>query len=119
MWRAASFNVEGRYVETFGDVLMAIGAVFVDIGDAYAATQREQALFGEPGTIALCSWEISRVSAVFDLVADIPTLLASACAAVGLDAVPPYTISELSEQDCLIHDFQLQPQPISVPSLSF
>ncbi|GAA5178466.1 50S ribosomal protein L11 methyltransferase [Niveibacterium umoris] len=78
---------------------MDAGALSVSIDDADAGTPAEVAQFGEPGHPAQPLWQHSRVVALFDQDAEIAVALAEAAAQAGLDAVPPFTVEEVAEQD--------------------
>ena len=48
-YQQAAIPVNERVAEAFSDALMAHGALSAAIEDAYAGTDEEQAIFGEPG----------------------------------------------------------------------
>ena len=74
--------------EALADALIEAGALSVSVEDANAATPDEQALFGEPGlTPVRHAWAASRLRILVDG-EGWESLLATASAAVGIDAPP-------------------------------
>lgn len=97
-YQQASIPVGANQAEQFSDALMAAGALSAAIEDAYAGTDEEQAIFGEPGEETGQIWQRSRVIALFDNDADVPAAVAAAAADCRLD-VPEYRLEQLPEQD--------------------
>lgn len=97
-YQQATFAVNERIAEILSDALMEHGALSAAIEDAYAGTDEEQAIFGEPGMPAEQIWQRSKILALFAADADIAPMIAAAAAAVKID-VPEYQVEELPEQD--------------------
>ncbi|UOP01945.1 50S ribosomal protein L11 methyltransferase [Kingella potus] len=111
-YRQTTFIVNERTAEEFSDALMAYGALSAAIEDAYAGTEEEQAIFGEPGMPAEQVWQNSKVLALFAGDADVAAAIAAAAASLGI-AVPPYRSEELPEQDW-VRLTQSQFEPIRI-----
>lgn len=74
--------------DALGDALLEHGALSVAVEDADAQSPDETALYGEPGTVpAVPAWRRNRLVVLIGAGTDAATLLAEACAAVGID--PP------------------------------
>lgn len=99
MWYSVSLKAAAEQAEALSEALMEAGALSVSIEDADAGTDRETPQFGEPGSVNERLWDQSVVIALFDENADIPALLAEAVAAVGLDAMPDFSVEEVAEQN--------------------
>jgi ribosomal protein L11 methyltransferase len=81
-----ALRFDAEEAELWSDALLEEGASSVDIADPAAGTERESALFDEPG-IADPRWKVSRVTALFPAAADPTAALARAGARLG--RVPP------------------------------
>lgn len=99
MWISVILQADATRAEALSEALMEHGALSVSIDDADAGTEAEKPQFGEPGMHPASLWDHSRVVALFDTDADLAEALATASAAAGLDAVPPFTIEEVAEQN--------------------
>lgn len=97
-YQQAAIPVSERVAESFSDALMTHGALSAAIEDAYAGTDEEQAIFGEPGEPTEQLWQRSRILALFAQDADVDAVIRSAAADCRMPA-PPYHIDELPEQD--------------------
>lgn len=111
-YQQATFAVSERFAEALSDTLMAEGALSAAIEDAYAGTDEEQALFGEPGMPAEQIWQRSKIIALFDETTDIEPLIRAAAEAVGIE-MPDYQIELLPEQDW-VRLTQSQFEPIQI-----
>jgi len=99
MWLSVILQADAARAEALSETLMEHGALSVSIDDADAGTAAERPQFGEPGMHPASLWDHSRVVALFDTDADLAQALATASAAAGLAAVPPFTIEEVEEQN--------------------
>lgn len=97
-YQQAAIPVSERVAEAFSDALMAHGALSAAIEDAYAGTDEEQAIFGEPGEPAEQLWQRSRILALFAQDADVGAAVRAAAADCRMQP-PAYHIDELPEQD--------------------
>ena len=98
-WQSVSFLTEAGCAEPLCDALLDAGALSASIEDADAGTPDEQPQFGEPGSVNSPGWQHSRIVALLEPAADVAGLLAAAVAAVGLDAIPAYTVEPVAEQN--------------------
>ena len=64
-YQQTTFIVNELIAEPLSDALMAHGALSAAIEDAYAGTDEEQAIFGEPGMPTEQVWQNSKVLALF------------------------------------------------------
>lgn len=99
MWISVILQADATRAEALSEALMEHGALSVSIDDADAGTDAEKPQFGEPGMHPASLWDHSRVIALFDTDTDLAKALATASAAAGLAAVPPFTIEEVEEQN--------------------
>jgi ribosomal protein L11 methyltransferase len=98
-WQNVSFLTDASHAEPLCDALMEAGALSASIEDADAGTPDEQPQFGEPGSVNSPGWQHSRVVALLEPDADAAALLAEAAAAIGLAAVPAFTVEAVAEQN--------------------
>jgi ribosomal protein L11 methyltransferase len=99
MWISVTLQAEAKKAEALSEALMEAGALSISIEDADAGTDAEKPQFGEPGHHPVGLWDHSRVIALFDADADLALALARAAASAGFDAVPPFTLEEIAEQN--------------------
>ncbi|MDT3671410.1 MAG: 50S ribosomal protein L11 methyltransferase [Aromatoleum sp.] len=99
MWISVTLQAEAQKAEALSEALMDAGALSISIEDADAGTDAEKPQFGEPGHHPVGLWDHSRVIALFDAQADLAVALARAAADAGFDAVPPFTLEEVAEQN--------------------
>ena len=97
-YQQATVPVPEKLAEAFSDALMEQGALCSTIEDAYAGTEQEQPIFGEPGMPAQQVWQQSQVTALFDTAADPAAALAAAAEQIGI-ALTEWRLEELEEQD--------------------
>ncbi|WP_407278705.1 50S ribosomal protein L11 methyltransferase [Aromatoleum evansii] len=99
MWISVTLQAEAKKAEALSEALMEAGALSISIEDADAGTDAEKPQFGEPGHHPVGLWDHSRVIALFSADADLTVALAQAAADAGFDAVPPFTLEEVAEQN--------------------
>ncbi|NHR03888.1 50S ribosomal protein L11 methyltransferase [Chromobacterium haemolyticum] len=97
-WLQATIDAESTVAERLADALMDAGALSTAIEDAYAGTEREEPIFGEPGEPVDKLWSRSRIITLFDEAADVALLIAAAANACGL-SLPSYNVERVEEQD--------------------
>jgi len=97
-WQRVALVVGGAAAAALCDALEAEGALSTEITDADAGTEREQAVFGEPGAEA-ARWPRARVSALFPIDADADAALGRALAASGIEAPNAASIDRLEDAD--------------------
>lgn len=116
MWISLSLQADAERAERLSEALMEHGALSVSIEDADAGTAAETPQFGEPGHLPTALWDRSQVVALFDgatTPAELDRMLAAAARQAGLDAVPPFSRSEVAEQDW-VQLTQSQFEPIRI-----
>ena len=110
-YREMRIILPSQYAESLSDALMEQGALSSAIEDAYAGTEQEQAIFGEPGE-PTDIWDNSLLLALFDETADIEQIIQAACEDVQI-SVPAYQMTEIPEQDW-VRITQAQFDPIRI-----
>jgi len=110
-WLSVSFEVPGEQVEALSEALLEAGAASVDVADAGAGSTAEDAARASAGEPQ--SWRRSVISALVRPGADAVSLVATACARLGIGP-PPTRVRELADADWVraIHD-QLAPVRVS------
>ena len=97
-YQQTTIAVNDALAERLADALMEHGALSAAIEDAYAGTENEQAIFGEPGMPTEQIWQQSKVIALFGENDDAAAIIAQAAAECDLSDLP-YTLEILPEQD--------------------
>jgi ribosomal protein L11 methyltransferase len=111
-WRSLVVAVDAGTAESLSDALMDAGALSVSVEDADAGTAAERPIFGEPGAAADRVWDTSVLRALLPEDAAPDTLLAEACAAIGV-APPPHRVEDVPDDDW-VRKTQAQFDPIRV-----
>jgi len=91
--------VDSANVSALSDALIEEGALCVDLADAAAGTERETAIFGEPGDDRALTFGLNRVVALFSPGIDVGGAVKRAAAQAGLGVSPGYRISQIADQD--------------------
>lgn len=113
-WLSLCLQTDAEHAERLCDALLDAGALSACIEDADAGTPEEEPQFGEPGSITTPGWKHSRINALLETDADIPTLLAEATQAIGLSGAPTYTVETVEEQNWVqLTQSQFDPIPVS------
>lgn len=97
-WQRVGLVVAREHAEALAISLEAHGAISVDLSDADAGTDREQAFFAEPGADAGL-WPRCRLSALFDARAEVASLLDAALADAGGPRIEGASIDRLQDAD--------------------
>lgn len=111
-YQQTTIAVNDALAERLADALMEHGALSAAIEDAYAGTENEQAIFGEPGMPTEQIWQQSKVIALFGENDDAAAIIAQAAAECDLSDLP-YTLEILPEQDW-VRLTQAQFDPIQI-----
>ena len=111
-YQQITINVNDAVVERLADALMEHGALSAAIEDAYAGTENEQAIFGEPGMPTEQIWQQSKVIALFGENDDAAAMIQAASQACGLKDLA-YTSEILADQDW-VRLTQAQFDPIQI-----
>lgn len=98
-WITAELILDSDTVALFGDALIELGAVSVDIADAQSGTIHEQAIFREPDEDVANVWTSNRLNALFVEGTDVASALTAAAGAAGLASPPPYQTRRVEDQD--------------------
>ncbi|MBB3120538.1 50S ribosomal protein L11 methyltransferase [Pseudoduganella violacea] len=113
-WTEIVIEVARDHAEALSDALMDAGALSVSVEDADEGTDAEKPLFGEPGMEPEeAAWDHSRVVALTDVDADQAAIVAEAAAAVGLAAVPKFSLRPVADEDW-VRLTQSQFEPIHI-----
>jgi ribosomal protein L11 methyltransferase len=108
-WLAVQFVAPGERVEELSDLLLASGALSVDVADSTAGTAAETPIFDEPGA-TLAPWPAARMTALFAEDAPAVRLVQHALAACDLDDAIQLHAAPVDDADwvCVTQD-QFQP----------
>jgi len=98
-WLTLTVNADVQHADTLSEALLEFGALSVDVHDADADTQDEQAIFGEPGEPDSQFWSRNRVTALFPADAQVETILQDAARAADLPPVTDYHVDTLEDDD--------------------
>jgi len=97
-YQQATIPVPESLAEQLSDALMDCGALSAAIEDAFAGTENEQPIFGEPDMPQQQMWQQSLIIALFDEHADVAQIVADAAAHIQIQT-PEYSVETLEEQD--------------------
>ena len=111
-YQQITINVNDAVAERLADALMENGALSAAIEDAYAGTENEQAIFGEPGMPTEQIWQQSKVIALFGENDDAAAMIQTASQECGLKDLA-YTSEILADQDW-VRLTQAQFDPIQI-----
>jgi ribosomal protein L11 methyltransferase len=95
-WLSVSFEVPGEQAEALSEALLEAGAASVDVADAAAASAAEDAAIAGSGQPQ--SWRRSVMGVLVPPGADAASLVATACARIGIGA-PPTRVREVADAD--------------------
>lgn len=111
-YQQITIAVNDAVAEPLADALMEHGALSAAIEDAYAGTDNEQAIFGEPGMPAEQIWQKSKVIALFGENDDADAVIQTAAQACHISHVE-YSSEILEDQDW-VRLTQAQFDPIQI-----
>lgn len=111
-YQQITIAVNDAVAEPLADALMEHGALSAAIEDAYAGTDNEQAIFGEPGMPAEQIWQKSKVIALFGENDDAAAVIQAATQACHISHVE-YSSEILEDQDW-VRLTQAQFDPIQI-----
>ena len=98
-WLSATFVVDSNSAEPLSDALLGVGALSVDLGDADAGTEWERPIFDEPDGARAGEWRHARMSALFEIDADVPALMAEAFAQTAVPVTTAYEVARIADED--------------------
>lgn len=97
-WQRLALVVDGRFAEALSEALEENGALATELSDADAGTDREQAVFGEPGADTAL-WPRTLVSALFPLKIEPGAALDAALEASGVLTLSAASIDRIEDTD--------------------
>ena len=97
-YQQATIPVPESLAEPLSDALMDCGALSAAIEDAFAGTENEQPIFGEPDMPQQQMWQQSLIIALFSEHADVAQIIADAANSIPITP-PEYRLETLAEQD--------------------
>jgi ribosomal protein L11 methyltransferase len=114
-WLLLRIPASAAEAERLADALLEQGALSSAIEDANAGTEREEAVFGEPGLAnSPALWTDSLVTALFPAATEIATVVQEAARQAQLARLPSYGVEEVPDQDWVrTTQSQFEPIPIS------
>ncbi len=98
-WLVVTLETDAARADAWSDALLACGALSVEVTDAFAGTDTEQALFAEPGEAAMQSWAQQRLAALFDDGAHVQDALRKAGQIVASAPPSVVTVTRVADQD--------------------
>lgn len=98
-WLTLSVRAEASHAEALSEVLLAHGALSVDMLDADADTPDEQAIFGEPGEPTASVWQHNLINALFEADSDVESILHTCYSELGITAPAEHRIETLQDND--------------------
>lgn len=110
-WQNLSLTIPREFADAYGDELLELGAISVNVEDALEGTAAEKPIFGEPGGAAGL-WDFCRLTALFQPDADVPHLAVLAANAVGISK-PEFRVEVLEDTDW-VQKNRDQFQPIQI-----
>lgn len=112
-WLSATTVVDRGRVEPLSDALIEAGALSVDVSDAHAGSPAERAIFDEPDSVSE-GWERARLSALFEIDADIAAAMTCAFERAGVETVTAYDVTRVDDEDWVRRtQSQFTPQHVS------
>lgn len=112
-WQQIRIDVPSEVAEALTDALMEEGALSAAIEDAFAGTEQEQPIFGEPGEPVDQLWTHSRLVVLFAADTDVAAPIAAAAASCGIPTPTTWQVEHLQEQDW-VRATQAQFDPIRI-----
>ena len=101
-WKEVILEVAFEDTNAFSDALLDTGALSITVEDADEGTPQEKPLFDEPGPESNeTACERSRVPALLSADVDIDELLKLAADKCNLAEIPPYSLHEVPQEDCV------------------
>lgn len=107
-----TMQTPSNYAEALSEILMRQGALSTAIQDAFAGTDKEQPIFGEPGEPIDERWEESLLIGLFNQEQKVAQIIKAACKELKLPQYP-ITIEAVPEQDW-VRLTQAQFDPIQI-----
>ena len=111
-WQSLSLRVAREHADVFGDALLELGAISVNVDDPHEGTRDEQPIFGEPGADSGL-WSECRLTALFLMNVDVSQLFGQIVKALDIEP-PEFALGILEDEDWVQRNRdQFQPIKIS------
>jgi ribosomal protein L11 methyltransferase len=110
-WLNLILNLPRIHADSFGDALLSLGAISVNVEDAEQGTETEQAIFGEPGAVTGL-WNQCKLTALFSPEANISEIADAAAASIGIGT--PFSVVEPLQDVDWVQQSRDQFQPIRI-----
>jgi ribosomal protein L11 methyltransferase len=110
-WLNLILNLPRIHADSFGDALLSLGAISVNVEDAEQGTETEQAIFGEPGAVTGL-WNQCKLTALFPPEANISEIADAAAASIGIGT--PFSVVEPLQDVDWVQQSRDQFQPIRI-----
>ena len=110
-WLNLTLSIPRDHADAYGDSLMALGAISVNVEDALEGTDAEKPIFGEPGA-STGLWDQCKLTALFLPNADVAAIAGEAASALGF-ATPALRVEPLEDVDW-VQQSRDQFQPIKI-----
>lgn len=107
-----TIQIASNHAEALSEILMEHGALSAAIQDAFAGTDKEQPIFGEPGEPVDELWEESLLIVLFKKGEDVQAAIKAACKELKLTE-PSIVVEDVPEQDW-VRLTQAQFDPIQI-----
>lgn len=113
-WLSLTLEADAQDAEMLSNTLLQLGALSVDIADARADADDEQAIFDAACGLATEAWRANRVSGLFPPEVDVASIVKTASSVLHLSAAR-FTVTNVPEQDW-VRLVQTQFAPIQISS---
>ena len=110
-WLNLTLSIPRDHADAYGDSLMVLGAISVNVEDALEGTDAEKPIFGEPGA-STGLWDQCKLTALFLPNADVAAIAGEAASALGF-ATPALRVEPLEDVDW-VQQNRDQFQPIKI-----
>jgi ribosomal protein L11 methyltransferase len=110
-WLNLTLKLPRIHADSFGDALLSLGAISVNVEDAEQGTETEQAIFGEPGAVT-GFWNQCKLTALFSPEANVSEIADAAAASIGIGT--PVSVVEPLEDVDWVQQSRDQFQPIRI-----
>jgi ribosomal protein L11 methyltransferase len=110
-WLNLILNLPRIHADSFGDALLSLGAISVNVEDAEQGTETEQAIFGEPGAVTGL-WNQCKLTALFSPEANVSEIADAAAASIGIGT--PFSVVEPLQDVDWVQQSRDQFQPIRI-----
>ena len=110
-WQSLCFRLPREHADAFSDALLELGAICVNVDDAFEGTRDEKPVFGEPGADTAL-WSECRLTTLFAPGVDVSRVFDQIVNALDI-APPAFALGVLEDQDWVQRNRE-QFQPIRI-----